>query len=478
MKYLTFTQTAYDDMRETVGSQPSETGGIALGSRDDFVIQKFVLDKTGSCSAAAYDPDMQFINATIKKEWEENGLALLGFIHSHPRGVSRLSGDYGNNTGDIGYTKAILKAIPDLDRFLVPIVYSDYDGQGFKLFPYVAYRGNEENYTKAELKVIPDAEYVSQPSEAVTKPKCKKRKQKAHGLKDPSRLNGSVDVELMRSAKIVGIGVGGASNIYENLVRSGLQGRLTIIDFDKVDDSNTTTQGFNPGEVGLSKVEALEYRLMEINPQLSFEGIEDDFFNLSPEQKDKIFRDADLIMLMTDNFRAQAEGNHTALHYQIPAIYAMMYRNARASEVMFTIPNVTPACFRCAVSPRYKAYNEEGYENDIKSFGSTIFHTYYLNCVIGMLALAILHNDTKGYEFSNWFGEYFDRNFLQIRNHPDYSSGSNELFGKTYAKIPKVFNFDSVWQKIEPELPPKYDYCPDCQGLGYGVHSNDVAHQH
>ena len=156
---IKFLQSTFNDIINTVGSKKSETGGILLGNRNDFVVQKFVFDPYGSTSPSGYDPDVDFINKTIKKEWEENELALLGFVHSHPRGFNRLSRDYGNNTGDLGYLKAIFKAIPALDKFLVPIVFSNYDHKGFELIPYVAWADNIPGYHDFGYDVVPDEFY-------------------------------------------------------------------------------------------------------------------------------------------------------------------------------------------------------------------------------------------------------------------------------------------------------------------------------
>jgi hypothetical protein len=453
---INFLRSAYNEILKTIGSKKSETGGILLGNREDFVVQKFVFDPYGSTSSCGYDPDVNYINKVIKEEWENNQLALLGFIHSHPRGYDRLSGDYGNNTGDLGYLRAIFKAIPALDKFLVPIVFSKYDGKDFKLIPYVTWADNINGYKALGYDIIPDNEYnISITNKNVGSESGKK------GLKNTSRLIGSIDIELMKQTHIVGVGCGGACGIYENFVRSGLE-KLTVIDYDFVDDSNITTQGYNLSEIGMPKVDALKRRLQLINPNVEIQAIKGDFLKFNDEEIERICAKSNILLMMTDNFYAQARGNLVSLKYHIPAIFAIMYEKARASEIVFTIPNVTPACFRCAVSSRYKAYFEGGYENTVKSVGSTIFHTYYLNSVIGLVALAILHNKTDGFEFSNWFGDYWDRNLIQIRHHPEYSS--HGIFSHTFKNIPRVFNFDAIWQKIEPEVTPKYEICPDCYG--------------
>lgn len=463
---MVFTRQAYEEIQRTVGELPSETGGILLGNRDDFIVQKFIFDSSGSRSAASYDPDINSLNKIIKKEWKENQLALIGFIHSHPRGISRLSGDWGGNIGDVGYIKAIFNAIEALDKFLVPIVYSTADGGEYDIFPYIAERGNEENYKQLSIEIIDNYEPLRESiSENNKQEEGDKKKFQNKGL-DKSKLVNSIDTELIGNSNIVCVGIGGASGICEDLVRIGV-GTLTTIDFDKVDESNITTQGFFKKDVGEYKVDALGKRIKDINPDCNYTGIIKNFLEMEEEEIYNIIKDADLILYMTDDFYAQKRGNLFSLKYKKPAIFAIMYDKARCAEITFNIPGVTPACHRCATSPRYKQY-EEGYENIITSNASTIFQTHYLNSCIGMIALAIIHNEVPNVEFGNWFGNNWERNLVQLRLNNNYLNG-NSLFQRTFntpeAKR-RTFTFDSIWQTIEPEKPPNYVNCPDCNGNG------------
>lgn len=446
---ITILRSAYDAILQTVGSRLPESGGILLGSREDFVVQKFVFDSSGSTSSAAYDPDIASINRIIKDEWKQNRLALLGFIHSHPRGVSRLSGDWGNNTGDIGYTKAILKAVKDLKKFLVPIMYSPKDGGKLEVFPYVAYSGDEDNYVSAEWHVLDDADYQPPVS------------QEEFNF-NPQRLTGSVDVELMRDSKVVCVGVGGANGLCESLVRSGV-GHIVLVDFDDVDENNLVTQGYYFRDIGRPKVDVVKEHLLAINPAVKVETYCGDFTKLSVADEERMLQNADLLMMMTDSFHAQAHGNVMGLKYQVPTVFAMMYDMARCGEITFTIPGVTPACHRCAVGQRYKAYLKEDYQNVVTSKGSTHFHTTYLNSAIGLVSLAILHREVADVEFADWFGGQWSRNLVQLRMSPKYPSS---VFTKTFDGNDRVFMLDSVWQSIEPDAPPKYEACPDCGGQG------------
>jgi tRNA A37 threonylcarbamoyladenosine dehydratase len=68
--------------------------------------------------------------------------------------------------------------------------------------------------------------------------------------KNLSRLQGAVDLAVMQNSRILGVGTGGACGLYEDLARSGI-GKLTVIDFDTVDETNLTTQGYDESQIGM-----------------------------------------------------------------------------------------------------------------------------------------------------------------------------------------------------------------------------------
>ena len=280
-----------------------------------------------------------------------------------------------------------------------------------------------------------------------------------------TKVQGCIDPELMRGSHVFAVGAGGANGIYEDLFRVGL-GKLTVIDFDTVDTSNLVTQGWRHSQIGIPKVQALADNVASIVPGVieakRVTPIARNFLEMTDEELAALAQDASILMFMCDDFFAQARGNRLALKLQKPAIFAMMYEQARCCEITFVIPGVTPACHRCATSNRYKAYLEEGFENNVGSQGSMIFQTHMLNDLIGMITLAILHHGTKELEFSDWFGDTWERNFVQFRLNPKHQVG---LFPKVYDR-PQSVAFEALWQKVEHECPPKYASCPDCGGLG------------
>lgn len=285
-------------------------------------------------------------------------------------------------------------------------------------------------------------------------------------IENYSRINGAVNVELLQNTHIIGVGAGGAYCLYESLARSAV-GKLTVLDFDTVDDVNLTRQGYKMHQLGKRKVDALGEHLQNVNAGMEYTGITKNFLEMKNDELDAIFGKGDLYLFLTDSFAAQAFGNKLALRYGKPAIWAGFYEKSQAAEIVFTIPGVTSACFRCAVSPRYEAQDNSESEIRISSNCNTIFHSQVLDAYVGMLLMAILHNDIPGYEFSNWFGQHWERNLLQLKIHPSYGTETGSLFQRTFAGSEgRAITFNAVWQKIEVECPPKYEPCPDCGGTG------------
>ncbi len=80
-------------------------------------------------------------------------------------------------------------------------------------------------------------------------------------------LIGSNNFDKIQSKKIIVFGVGGVGGyVVEMLVRSGVN-NLTIIDFDKINDSNINRQIIaTNSNVGHFKVSAFKDRILDINP--------------------------------------------------------------------------------------------------------------------------------------------------------------------------------------------------------------------
>ncbi len=295
---------------------------------------------------------------------------------------------------------------------------------------------------------------------------------------DYSRIEDSVDINAVKQSHFVIVGAGGSYSLITSLARTGI-GKLTVIDFDTVEQTNIVRQGYKQFDIGKFKVDALAQEVRSINPEVEFVGINKNFLELTDEELDRLFEDADLILLLTDSFKAQAYGNIVAIRYNKPAIWAGWYAQSRTAELFFQVPQHTSACFRCACSSRYLANEKQ--EVKVSSNSNTIFHSMLLDSFIGMLTMAILHRgghrinqpldaaSRKANEYELFWENMKDEkgavtNFFQFKAHP---SGGNTLFDNAYKHLSQNgHNFVSFWQYAEAELKINgYGYdCPDCKG--------------
>ncbi len=109
--------------------------------------------------------------------------------------------------------------------------------------------------------------------------------------------------EMLQKASVGIAGCGGlGSNAAVALVRAGI-GKLILADHDRVELSNLNRQYYFISDLGIPKVEALERRLKDINPEVEIEARD---IELTPETIGDIFSGADLLIEALD----RAESKH------------------------------------------------------------------------------------------------------------------------------------------------------------------------
>ncbi len=90
------------------------------------------------------------------------------------------------------------------------------------------------------------------------------------------RLYGAAGANAVFAAHVVVVGIGGVGSwTAEALARSGV-GQITLIDMDHVSESNTNRQIHAlEGVYGMAKVDAMRDRLLQINPGLRIQTVDD-----------------------------------------------------------------------------------------------------------------------------------------------------------------------------------------------------------
>uniref|UniRef100_A0A8I5TIM0 Ubiquitin-like modifier-activating enzyme 5 n=1 Tax=Pongo abelii TaxID=9601 RepID=A0A8I5TIM0_PONAB len=122
------------------------------------------------------------------------------------------------------------------------------------------------------------------------------------------------DYEKIRTFAVAIVGVGGVGSVTaEMLTRCGI-GKLLLFDYDKVELANMNRLFFQPHQAGLSKVQAAEHTLRNINPDVLFEVHN---YNITTVENFQHFMDrisnggleegkpVDLVLSCVDNFEAR-----------------------------------------------------------------------------------------------------------------------------------------------------------------------------
>jgi molybdopterin/thiamine biosynthesis adenylyltransferase len=111
-------------------------------------------------------------------------------------------------------------------------------------------------------------------------------------------------VDLMNRLAALRVTLCGAgavgSNLADNLVRQGLS-RLRVIDHDRVEEHNVSTQLYGEDEVGTFKAEALRNRLFRA-AGVEAEAVRKELTDRNAKQ---LLRDSDLVIDAFDNTRAR-----------------------------------------------------------------------------------------------------------------------------------------------------------------------------
>ncbi|XP_038585180.1 ubiquitin-like modifier-activating enzyme 5 isoform X1 [Micropterus salmoides] len=164
------------------------------------------------------------------------------------------------------------------------------------------------------------------------------------------------DYEKIRTFTVAVVGVGGVGSVTaEMLTRCGI-GKLLLFDYDKVELANMNRLFFQPHQAGLSKVEAAEHTLRNINPDVSFETHN---YNITTMENFTHFMErishggleegkpVDLILSCVDNFEARMAINTACNELGQIWMESGVSENAVSGHIQLIIPGET-ACFACA----------------------------------------------------------------------------------------------------------------------------------
>lgn len=143
-------------------------------------------------------------------------------------------------------------------------------------------------------------------------------------------------------AVIFGLGgLGSPASLY--LAAAGI-GKLTLVDFDEVDDSNLQRQVVHREKnIGQAKVASAKQNLTELNHHIEIETINE---QLSEQQSAELINTADVVLDCTDNFASRFALNRVCYQYHKPLISGAAIRwEGQLSTYDFRSPD--SPCYQC-----------------------------------------------------------------------------------------------------------------------------------
>jgi len=163
------------------------------------------------------------------------------------------------------------------------------------------------------------------------------------------------DYERIRDFTVAIVGIGGVGSVTaEMLTRCGI-GKLILFDYDKVELANMNRLFFRPEHSGMSKVEAAERTLKDINPDVDFEVFN---YNITTVENFDHFinkvktgglsgQGVDIVLSCVDNYEARMAVNTACNELGQTWIESGVSENAVSGHIQFINPGET-ACFACA----------------------------------------------------------------------------------------------------------------------------------
>ena len=135
-------------------------------------------------------------------------------------------------------------------------------------------------------------------------------------------LVGQEGIEKLEKASVAIIGVGGVGGyVCHMLARAGV-GRITIVDFDKVDETNINRQVVaNAKTVGKLKTDVMKKQILDINPQCKVTAFAN---RLDAEFAQKLFEQKfDYIVDAIDSVADKVDLICESIKREIPIVSAM-----------------------------------------------------------------------------------------------------------------------------------------------------------
>lgn len=158
---------------------------------------------------------------------------------------------------------------------------------------------------------------------------------------------GAEGQQRLAAGKVVLIGVGGIGCATAAYLASSGVGRLTVVDFDTVDETNLGRQVlYARGHIGELKAEVAAERLRKINPDIEVLAVSE---RLRGDALDAAVAAADVVLDGSDNFATRFEVNRACVANSRRLVSGSAIR-LEGQLVVFGPDYTTSPCYSCVYS--------------------------------------------------------------------------------------------------------------------------------
>jgi molybdopterin/thiamine biosynthesis adenylyltransferase/rhodanese-related sulfurtransferase len=146
----------------------------------------------------------------------------------------------------------------------------------------------------------------------------------------------------LKNSSVLLIGTGGLGSPSALYLAAAGIGRMGMVDYDVVDESNLHRQIIHgQSTLGLSKLDSAEKRILDINPHIIVEKYN---VPLTSENALELFADYDVIVDGTDNFPTRYLVNDACVKLGKPNVYGSIFRFEGQASVFWAEHG---PCYRC-----------------------------------------------------------------------------------------------------------------------------------
>jgi len=166
-------------------------------------------------------------------------------------------------------------------------------------------------------------------------------------LKAINEFGYNLDWNVLKKFHVGIIGIGGLGCITAEMASRCGVGKISLFDYDTVQEVNLNRLMFKPHHIGMPKVEVAEKIIKEINPEVKVQSFNSDIMNFDFEGVfNSEIKTIDIILNGLDNIPAREYLNVKCVTYNIPYIDAGASRSGLSGYVHPIIPHKT-ACAKC-----------------------------------------------------------------------------------------------------------------------------------